>query len=283
MQAPDPIETILARLMPAALSEHCQTDIEKMVSELAGAPPENVVAISSGKWIVRSLIGGSIAAAIGAMCAIFPLIHRPSGITAAQIPDSASPAGFVLVSESDRIESVTDEGWLKDSEGSPMHSVRLKTVQENKVRDEQSGMVVQISEPREEILMMPAGSPDGGPTLKKPLPSEMVEAATVPEAGSCPVRMVNFAEKSASFSCPSEGKAVVSREDGSYQVSIHNSKGEVIFERKLPKDDSLEQLPEMWRKKVQILCRTLDQALDGGMMPKRQPQARVAPPDPHEP
>ncbi len=284
MQAPDPIETILARLMPTALSDRGQMDLEEMVSDLAGPPPENVTTISSGKWIARCLIGGGIAAAIGAMCAIFPMIHRSSAHEAAQVSDSTTSAGFVLVSESDRIESVTDEGWLKDSEGSPMHSVRLKTVQENKVRDQQSGMVVQISEPREEILMMPAGLAHDGPLLKKPpLFSKMVEAASLPVEGGCPVRMVNVAEKSASFICPAEGKASVSREGGIYQVRIWGTKGEVVFEGDLPQNDTPEPLPEMWRKKVQVLCRTLDQALDGGIIPQRQPQSRVAPPAPRQP
>lgn len=286
MQAPDPIdpiETILARLIPPALSDRCQTDIEEMVSDLAGPPPENVVAISSGKWLARSLIGGGIAAGIGAMCAIFPMIHRSPDHQAAQVTDSTTSVGFEVVSESDRIESVTDEGWLKDSEGSPMHSVRLKTVQEDKVRDEQSGMVVQISQPREEILMMPAGSAQNGPTLKKPLSSEMVEAAAMPAEGSCPVRVVSVAEKSASFICPAEGKASVSRENGIYRVRICGSQGEVIFEGNLPQDAAVEALPEMWRKKVQVLCRTLDQALDGGVIPPRQAQPRVAPAAAHQP
>jgi hypothetical protein len=60
----------------------------------------------------------------------------------------------VLVSESDRIESMTDEGWQEEN-GSAMHALRLTAVEENNVRDVESGMVVRISEPREEILYTP--------------------------------------------------------------------------------------------------------------------------------
>lgn len=146
MQAPDPIETILARLMPPALSEECQFEIETRIEELAGA--EKVAGIS---WLTRCVIGGGIAAAIGALCAVIPMLHE---VPQPQVAVT-SPSGFSLVSESDRIESVTDEGWQESADGSAMHALRLSFVEENNVRDEESGMVVQITEPREEILLMP--------------------------------------------------------------------------------------------------------------------------------
>jgi hypothetical protein len=151
MQAPDPIETILARLMPTALSQDSQYEIEAMIDDLAGPEAENVVRISSGRWQVRSLVGGGIAAAVAVGFAIFPMLDGPAEPQVATI----SPAGFVLVSESDRIQSMTDEGWQEEPDGSTMHALRFNAIEENNVRDEESGMVVQISEPREEILLMP--------------------------------------------------------------------------------------------------------------------------------
>lgn len=155
MQAPDPIESILARLMPPALSQDCQEDIEAMIGELAGPEPENVIEISSGRWLTRCLIGGGMAAAIGAMIAIFPGGADSAGPGIAANSFRAAASGFVLVSESDRIESMTDEGWQEDADGSAMRALRLRAVEENSVLDEESGMVVKISEPREEILLMP--------------------------------------------------------------------------------------------------------------------------------
>jgi len=151
MQAPDPIETILARLMPPALSQDCQYEIEALIDDLAGPEAENVVGIASGRWLVRGLVGGGIAAAVALGFAIFPLIHAP----AAPLAQVTAPSGFVLVSESDRIQSMTDEGWQEEPDGSTVRALRFNAVEENSVRDEESGMVVQISEPREEILLMP--------------------------------------------------------------------------------------------------------------------------------
>ncbi len=268
MQAPDPIETILARLMPPALSEDGQSGIDAMLDDLAG--PSNIVGIS---WLSRCLIGGGIAAGIGALCAVVPMIQN------APLPPVAVAAasGYSLVSASERIESVTDEGWREDSEGSAMHAVRLSAVQENNVRDEETGMVVRISEPREEILMMPISEFYKAPVLKKPLLGEMVEAATLSAANNGPVRVVNVAEKCASISA-AEGKAEVRREGGIFKVKITGLKDETIFEGNLSQADGIEKVPADWHRRIQVLCRTLDQALDGSMMPQRQPQPRLIPP-----
>jgi hypothetical protein len=69
-----------------------------------------------------------------------------------------SRAGLVLVGESDRIESMTDEGWQEESDGSAMRTLRLNVVEENSLLDEETGIVMQVSEPREEILLMPVST-----------------------------------------------------------------------------------------------------------------------------
>ncbi len=155
MQAPDPIETILARLMPPALSQDAQFEIEAMIDELAGPEAENVVGISAGRWLARVVIGGGIAAAVGAMFAISPVFKGSREQQVAVASPVLSNSGLVLVSESDRIESMTDEGWQENPDGSAMRALRLNAVEENNVRDEETGMEVLISEAREEILLMP--------------------------------------------------------------------------------------------------------------------------------
>ena len=148
MQAPDTIEAVLARLMPPALSQQGQIEIEDMIGDLAG--PES----SRGQsWFIRCAIGGGIAAAIGALIAIYP-----TGPTAPPSAVAEADPGYSLVSVSDRIESMTDEGWREDADGLAMHTLRLKAIEENQVRDEGSGMVVLISEPREEVLSIPVNA-----------------------------------------------------------------------------------------------------------------------------
>jgi hypothetical protein len=158
MQAPDPIETILARLMPPAMSQAAQQDMEAMIDDLAGSAVENVIPHPSGNWFVRSLIGGGIAAAIGAMAAVFPLAPGTPGSRMTLGPPAYPSSGLVLISGSDRVESMTDEGWQESVDGSVMHALRLKAVEESSVRDEETGIVLKISEPREEILLTPISS-----------------------------------------------------------------------------------------------------------------------------
>jgi hypothetical protein len=158
MQAPDPVETILARLMPPALSQECHEDLEAMIDDLAGPEVTNVVAISPVNWTARWVLGGGIAAAFGALCAVFPIHEPDAGPQVATDLAREASSDWVLISESDRVESMTDEGWKEDSNGAAIHEVRMNLVEENQMRDKETGMVVRISEPREEVLLMPISS-----------------------------------------------------------------------------------------------------------------------------
>ena len=191
MQAPDPIETVLARLMPPALRQDCQMQIEEMIDDLAGSEPANRVEISSGRWLVRCLIGGGIAAAIGALIAIFPL----AGTSADKKPIATTltvDRDLVLVKEAQLAEALRRSG------------------------------------PGEEIVI--SGIKDG-----KPLEMRM-------KLGGRPV----------------------------LQNSPHT-------------DDSLDTLPTIWRDKIQGFRESLDQALQSGGSPQREPRPRKDPLTPPQP
>ena len=160
----DPVETILARLMPPALSGAGQREIESMLDALAAEAAEAPPTKRTGpNWLRRAVTGGIAAAGVAAAL-IFPLASRPTPSSwaatahAGKSPAANPPAGMVLVSESDRIESMTDDGWQEDADGSTMRALRLNVVEENSLLDEETGIVMQVSEPREEILLMPVCS-----------------------------------------------------------------------------------------------------------------------------
>lgn len=157
MHKPDPVETILARLMPPGLSAQGQCDIETMLDELTGPVVETPsVRPSSSPWFRRVIGGMGIAAAGVAAAMIFPQESNPSPVAAA--PYQESRPEFSLIGESDRIEYTTDEGWLEYSDGSTMRAMRLTVVEENSIMDEETGIVMQVSEPREEVLLMPVSA-----------------------------------------------------------------------------------------------------------------------------
>lgn len=149
------IETILSRLMPPALSEHGQRDIEAMLDELAGSPVSEAPA-SQPRSRLWQRIGG-IAAAIAALVVISQAFNpeAPSVIARAVVSDGPS---FELVGESDRVEAIRDDGWLESPEGSAMRATRLRVVEENSLLDHETGIVMVITEPRDELLLMPVSA-----------------------------------------------------------------------------------------------------------------------------
>ena len=159
MHKPDHVESILARLMPPALSEAGQREIETMLEALAGTPAPATHARTGKAARIRRWITGGIAAAGVAAALIVPMAKPPAATSwAVPIPAAATLAGLVLVGESDRVESMTDEGWQENADGSTMHALRLNVVEENSLLDEETGIVMQVSQPREEILLLPVST-----------------------------------------------------------------------------------------------------------------------------
>ena len=156
IHTPDSIEAALARLMPQAMSEAGQQSIDEMLDDLMGAECEDTVVTqpvdvpNRRKWVVPTGIAASLA-----MMALFSFM-RPGGSNAVvhSIKADMTP-GLVLMGEEDRVEDMTDEGWMSDSDGTTMQAVRMRVVQENTMRDEETGMVFQITEPRDELVLIP--------------------------------------------------------------------------------------------------------------------------------
>ncbi len=155
MPAPNSIENALARLMPPALSESGRRSLEAMLDELAAAAPGTSAATPDQPWYARRAVPFGIAATLAALLALAP---RMAVVTQAPRVDRAATAaksGLVLVSESDRIEAMSDEGWMADEDGEAMQAVRVRVVEANTLRDVETGIVVQVSDPREEMILTP--------------------------------------------------------------------------------------------------------------------------------
>lgn len=206
-------------------------------------------------------------------------VAKPDETITAHVPSLPQGIGFVVKS--------IDAGGPAETAGLTQFDLVWKLGDQMLVNEAQLAALLRLSKPGEEVAISAfrGGKPlevklklGEAPQLQKPISGEMLQAAMLPGSCDLPMRVVNVSEKSASFSAD-EGKAVVRREGEAYQVKISGPRDEAIFEGNLSKDDKLDGLPEEWRKKIQVLCRTLDQALDGGMMPPRQPRPRVVVPD----
>lgn len=149
------VEKILSRLMPPALSEAGQREIEAMLEDLAGPAVARSSAVQP-RPLMWPLVGG-IAAAIVAL-AVLSHSFKPAApsVTARTATTDAPP--FELVGESDRVEAIRDDGWREGPEGSAMRAMRLRVVEENSLLDHETGIVMRISEPRDELLLMPVSA-----------------------------------------------------------------------------------------------------------------------------
>ena len=208
---------------------------------------------------------------------------KPDAAVTVHVPSLPPGVGFVVKS--------IDDGGPAQAAGLLELDLLWKFGDQMLVNEAQLATLLRLAKPGEEVVLsgFRGGKPRSvtlklgqAPVLAKPFSGEMVGSAVLP--GSCdgPMRVVNVAEKSASFS-NDEGRAVVRREGEVFKVRIDGLKGEVFFEGDLSKDEDLANAPESWRRRIQVLCRTLDQALDGGMVSQRQPRPRVVPPVPQKP
>ena len=154
MRKPEPfseIEEALKRLMPVGLSEGIRREVESKLDELCGdAKLVNPVVAKFPKWMAAS----GIAAAL-----LLGLVIFHGGDDALQAPVAAAKeSDFLLLNGEDRVEGMSDEGLFVDSGGSAMRRLKVQVVEESKVRDNESGIVVTLSEPREEMYLVPVST-----------------------------------------------------------------------------------------------------------------------------
>lgn len=156
------LEKALARLMPRSMSEGGSRAIEDMLDELAGPISELEAGEAAepvaarGRWKFAASAG--IAAGIALVAAFSWNGTRREGGDTGGFAEREETPGWVVVGEEDRIEDMVEEGWMSDAEGATMQAVRMRVVQENTLRDEETGLVFQLTEPREEMVLIPVSS-----------------------------------------------------------------------------------------------------------------------------
>lgn len=145
------VEEALQRLMPVGLSSGVQENLEASLEDLAGESGMGILDFRAvGKWIA----GLGIAAAV--VLGIFSIFQR---VAVPMDRDSAwigmPEREMVFLGEADRVELVRDEGLYVDVGGSAVRKLRVRMVEESRMRDEETGFVVSLSSPREETYLVP--------------------------------------------------------------------------------------------------------------------------------
>lgn len=151
-------------LMPVALSESATNSIHAMLDELAG---EEMLTDDTANPTHKSMPGPwyAAAAAVAGLLAISAwfsssliedLAYFSSTGTKPVFEDAAQ--SMHLVDESTHLAWFEDEGWLDDPDGGAMHAVRMGVIEENRLFDEETGLIVHVTSPREEMLLMPVST-----------------------------------------------------------------------------------------------------------------------------
>ncbi len=209
-------------------------------------------------------------------------VAKPDETITAHLPSIPPGVGFVV--------RTLDPGGPAQAAGILELDLVWKFGDQLLINEAQLATLLRLSKPNEEVKLslFRAGKPlevklklGEAPVMSKPILGEMVETAIMPGACSGPMRVVNVAEKSASYSTD-DGNATVRRDGDSLRIKITGPKEEVIYDGKLAKGENLDKVPECWRRRIQVLSRSLDHALDGTSY-QRQPRPRVVPAAPSNP
>ena len=91
------------------------------------------------------------------------------------------------------------------------------------------------------------------------------------------MRVINLESKTTSFS-DEHGKAVVRRDGEVYKAVITQPDGELMYEGEVPEDCNIPALSKRWQRRIWVLRKGLEQALDSRIVPVRPPRPRVIPP-----
>ena len=152
MESPEDIEKALSRLMPAAISEEGKRSLDELIDGLAAG--ETVIEMprkSSRPWL-----GGIGAAAAAVVIALNLPAGSPAPVNLAVTPPSvAEEGGIVLLQQTERVENAEPDGWMSETDGVAHRAWRVRVVDEERLRDLETGYEVLVSRPREEVILMP--------------------------------------------------------------------------------------------------------------------------------
>ena len=205
-------------------------------------------------------------------------VTKPDETITAHIPTLPAGIGFIVRS--------VDKDGPGEAAGLQVFDVLWKINDQLLVNEGQLAALLRLFKPGDEISLavFRGGKPTdvklklGDANLgKRPVLGDLAEVSLFPGGCAGPIRRVDVAQKIASYST-NEGRAEVRKDGAAYKVKITGPSEEVIFEGDLAGDADFEKVPREWNYRIYALRRGLDLALDGRMMPTRQPRPRVVPP-----
>jgi hypothetical protein len=204
-------------------------------------------------------------------------VSKPAPMAAAPIPMLPPGMGFV-------IQNITPGGPAEAAQLKPL-DVLWKFGDQMLVNQGQLAALLSLKRPGDEVALtiFRASKPleikiklgtaqDANNMFSK----DMIDAAILSDEGR-PMKIINLQERTATFS-NDDGKALVRREGDGYKVVIKGPDQQAIYDGMLPMDGNLAGIPADWHRRICVLRRSLDHALESRIVPVRPPRPRTVPP-----
>lgn len=153
MESPEDIEKALSRLMPAAISEEGKRSLDELIDGLASGETVVVMPPRKSAWPWLGGIGAAAAAVVIALN--LPAGSQAPVKVAVTPPSIAAGEGVVLIQQTERVENAEPDGWMSETDGVAHRAWRVRVVDEERLRDLETGFEVLVSRPREEVILMP--------------------------------------------------------------------------------------------------------------------------------
>lgn len=205
-------------------------------------------------------------------------VSKPDTILAAQLPSLPPGIGFIV--RSIDADSPAAAAGLREFD------ILWKLGDQMLVNEAQLAALLRLHKPGHQITLsgFRAGKPlvvtlelGTAPAATPPFPGELLDSVILPGVCGGPMRVVNRAAQTASYSTE-EGSALVRRENSIYHIEIKDSDNQPVYQGRITGRDQLDAVPREWRRRVSALCRGLDHVLDGHLAAPQQPRPRVVPP-----
>lgn len=169
------IEDKLSQLIPSSVSEEGQMKMEESIDELADSSSnvaETATPVASSEDAPRQTGKGSsfwpwkVAAAI--VLLVVPAVMfkwNPSSVdslspTSLAVTDPVSEvwgsSELVILKATNRVDGLEEDGLILPLDGSgPHYRYRYHVIDEERVRDEKTGTVITLRQPRQEVVTVP--------------------------------------------------------------------------------------------------------------------------------
>lgn len=164
MESLEDIEKALLRLVPSALSEEGQRSLEDLIDTLAAEEPvvvEMPAAASRRPWgWIAGGIGSAAAAVVislsmPALKPDAPQLGSNGHPQAVPVSTQSDKGGVVLLEQLEKVEAAQPEDWMSESDGIAHRAWRRRVLSQERVQDLQTGYEITVSNPREEVILMP--------------------------------------------------------------------------------------------------------------------------------